>query len=146
VKNGGFESAVTGWTASHATLTATTPGRTSASAAQWNPDGTGDSVLTLLTAAVDAPADDNWCAVAWVKTGDTADISLTLLRSGDVLAESGDAITAGVWTRLEARGLALFAKPLSVSLTSAADAGMRQIQVDDVAVWKAPTSLCTTAP
>ena len=137
VVNGGFESAVAGWTASHGSLTVTMPGRTTPSAALWAPDGTALSVLTLVTPPVESPQDGTWCAWAWIQTGDQAAVGLQLLQGGDAIGEiAGSA--SGVWTRLDTSGSAFSSAPISVALTSSPDAGARVLHVDDVAVWHAP--------
>lgn len=136
VKNGGFETGVDGWVVSHGTRAATTPGHSSAGAAKWSPDGTADSVLTLDAPVLEAPVDGNWCAQAWVQGTDGKDVDLQVLRNLELYDTATVSASGGIWTRAQANVMSLFSEPISLQLRSPADAGVRQLLVDDVALWQ----------
>ncbi|MHB8878956.1 MAG: hypothetical protein ACYC8T_35085 [Myxococcaceae bacterium] len=136
--NGDFEDGVTGWVANPLpeALVSSQPGRSSGSAAGWNISGGAGSMVRPQTAAIDNPAEGTWCAQAWVRGSDGAAVELEILEDGEA-ADYGIALAADdVWTRIEARNLVVFPSPLSVALRSPADAGVRQLYLDDVALWQ----------
>ena len=81
-----------------------------------------------------------------MKTNDAADVGFEVTKQGESLGSNSNPVTQGVWTKLEASGLALFGKPLSVQLTSPQDAGTRQILVDDVSIVKPISGSCASTP
>lgn len=145
--NGGFESGVAGWTVSHGTLAPSTPGRSSDAGAQWSTDGAAESVVTLVAPAVDDAASGWWCAEAWVRGTDGLEVGFELLDDGERADYGTVRAAGGVWARVEARTLSVDPRPMSVALRSPADAGVRQVYLDDVAIWHdASSNVCASPP